>query len=224
MRLPLFFAALKDQQTSMWIYCAVMLVYGMLIMLAFLSIEDTLSDPFSKAEGIELTQVGTDEAGDELFTLEWETRTGTAVHIAIGMGNEFDPVEFDLADIGLNLTPEEIEQMEKDPLISDLINRTMDPTDFHDPVPIPGMDAEIVYFGEENFVNFTNSGTSVLFIVGLIPNDWNLSNATFLGPVSSMNLTVASDFDRYLEDNPFVEGFFGGEIASFTDETFEERP
>ena len=48
MKLPLFRAALRDQRVSMWIYAGVMFFYGLLIMFAFLSVEQTLSDPISE--------------------------------------------------------------------------------------------------------------------------------------------------------------------------------
>ncbi|MGA1793637.1 MAG: hypothetical protein ACMUHM_06780, partial [Thermoplasmatota archaeon] len=69
MKLPLFKAAFKDQRVSMWIYAGVMFFYGLLIMLAFLSVEQTLSDPFHKVNDLKLTKIDVDPSGDVIFNL-----------------------------------------------------------------------------------------------------------------------------------------------------------
>ncbi|MBN1391086.1 MAG: ABC transporter permease [Candidatus Thermoplasmatota archaeon] len=237
MKLPLFKAAFKDQQTSMWVYVGVMLFYGLLIMVAFLSVEDMLSEPFSSVEGITLTKIGTNDEYD-VFNLKWETRTGTAAHVAFGLDLDegMDWANFTLDDIeGFNMSQVQDlfedhfgnislgEYLKDDPMLMEFFeNYTGDHSgNMHYPAPIPFPDGksgiELVYFGEGTYVNFTNSGSSLLFVVGLIPNDWNLSNITFLGPVSSMDLMQISDFDEYLEENPMMKAFFGEEMISFTE-------
>ncbi|MGA1820583.1 MAG: ABC transporter permease subunit [Thermoplasmatota archaeon] len=243
MKLPLFKAAFKDQQTSMWIYVGVMLFYGLLIMVAYLSVEDTLSDPLSRADGIVLTKIGEGHGGSEVFNLRWETKAGTASHIALGFDTdeENDLMNFTFEDIeGLNITLIRDlyqggmnsslfeEYLETYPWLSEFLNETLDlrggaGEEYPPPIPLDGIfpdvdlsGIELVYFGEEAFVNFTNSGTSEFFIVGLIPNDWNLSNMEVLGPVTSFDLVKESDFDAYLEDNPMMEALLGDEFVSFT--------
>ncbi len=78
MKLPLFKAALKDQQTSMWIYAGVMFVYGMLIMMAFLSVSDMFTDPLTEQNGLTLTEIDTDEQENIVFNIDWTTQAGTA--------------------------------------------------------------------------------------------------------------------------------------------------
>lgn len=237
MKLPLFRAAFKDQQTSMWVYVGVMLFYGLLIMVAFLSVEDMLSDPFSSVEGVTLTKIGTND-GNDVFNLKWETKAGTAAHVAFGfdLDESIDWTNFTLEDIGdFNMSQvEELfadnfgnislgEYLRENPSLMDFFENHKDgdggDKDYPAPIPFPDMDSgiELVYFGEGTYMNFTNSGTSVFFVVGLIPNDWNLSNITFLGPVSAMDLEQISDFDEYLEDNPMMKAFFGEQMISFTE-------
>jgi ABC-2 type transport system permease protein len=88
--------------------------------------------------------------------------------------------------------------------------------DFPEPLRL-GDGVQLVYLGESTSVNFTNEYDGQVFVVGLVPNDGNLENGTLLGPVSTVDLTQESDFDRYLEDNPFVEGLLGDEIVSFAE-------
>ena len=243
MKLPLFKAALKDQQTSMWIYVGVMLFYGLLIMVAYLSVEDTLSDPLSKADGIVLTKIDEDPHGNGVFNLRWETKAGTASHIALGFDTDegMDLRNFTMEDIeGLNFTLirelfegginiSSFEDYLKDyPWMMEFFNDTIDlgfgeENGYSSPIPLDGLvpdvdlsGIELVYFGEDIFVNFTNSGSSMFFIVGLIPSDWNLSNMEVLGPVTSLNLVKESDFDAYLQDNPMFEALMGEEFISFT--------
>ncbi|MBN1539022.1 MAG: ABC transporter permease [Candidatus Thermoplasmatota archaeon] len=237
MKLPLFKAAFKDQQTSMWVYVGVMLFYGLLIMVAYLSVEDMMSDPFSSVEGVTLTKIGTND-DDDVFNLKWETRTGTAAHVAFGFDMDenmdwanltiedigaFDPGQFEelFADHIRNISLEEY--LRENPALMEFFENYThdngDDMDYPAPIPFPdgGPGIELVYFGEGTYANFTNSGTSRLFVVGLIPNDWNLSNITFLGPVSAMDLRQMSDFDEYLEDNPMMKAFFGEAAISFTE-------
>jgi ABC-2 type transport system permease protein len=231
MRLPLFRAALKDQQTSMWIYVGVMFFYGLLIMMAYQSVGEMFSDPLSRAEGIVLTKIDTDPDGNDVFNLQWETKAGTAAHIALGFDLKTDLKNLSLEDIeGLNIS---MYRDLNDQIVSDfndylrenpdtwaLLNESIGKgISYPTPQPIPGNASgiEMVYFGEGIYVNFTNSGSSVFFMVGLIPSDWNLSNITMLGPVSSIDLTQESDFDKYLKDNPMMKAFFGEEMISYTE-------
>ncbi|MGA1847934.1 MAG: ABC transporter permease subunit [Thermoplasmatota archaeon] len=227
MRLPLFRAAFRDQQTSMWIYVGVMFAYGLLIMWAYLSVEQTLSDPFSEADDIKLIKIGSEDQKEDLFNLTWETRVGVASHIAlgfdsnetlndpdIGMEDLYGSDMGNLSDLfgsGMDLESLLEEYPFLEPLLGGLFK---DPVE---PVPLNDTGMELIYFGEGTWVEFTNSGTSNFFMVGLIPNDWNLSNMTFLGPVTSLDLIQKSDFDSYLEDNPMMEAFFGDEIIPFTE-------
>lgn len=227
MKLPLFKAAFKDQQTSMWIYVGVMFFYGLLIMMAYLSVEQTLSDPFSAAEDIRLTKVGTDDQENNIFNLTWETRAGVASHMVLGFdSNETinDP-DFDMEDItglGIGNISEmfgpgmDLESLlEEYPFLADMLGGLLkEPVE---PVNLNDNGIELIYFGEGTRVEFVNIGTSNFFMVGLIPNDWNLSNISILGPVTSLDLIRQSDFDAYLEDNPMMKAFFGENVLPFTE-------
>ncbi len=226
MKLPLFRAALKEQRMSMWIYVIVMLAYGMMIMMAFLSVENTLTDPFSEAEGIKLSEMASDADEETKYNLTWETKAGISFHIALGFKDN-GTIEEGLSSL------DQVDGALPTDLMTDLEGYLGDDPDFlaflasledggtgTDPIrpyPLNDTGMELVYFGTGTHVNFLNPGHSKYFMVGLVPSDLNISNTTFLGPVSSLDLVVGSGFDEYLEDNPMMEAFFGDEVISFTE-------
>jgi len=209
LKLPLFRAALKDQRTSMWIYAGVMFIYGMLIMMAFLSISDMFTDPLSEQNGLVLTEIAKDEQENSIFNLTWASQVGVVSHIAIGMETNGSLMDLDLDLENLTgLDPE---------MIIGSMGRTGSIEDPVIPMKIPIDGVELIYFGGSDWVTFLNNGSSKFFMVGLIPNDWNMSNATFLGPVSSTELVIGSEIDKIMEDNPMVKILMGDEKVSFTE-------
>jgi ABC-2 type transport system permease protein len=200
---------MRDQRTSMWIYAGVMFIYGMLITMAFLSISDMFTDPLSEQNGLVLTEVAKDEQDISIFNLTWASQVGVASHIAIGMETNGSLMDLDL-DIE-NLTGLDPE------MIIDTMGRPGSEERPVIPMKLPIDGIELIYFGGSDWVTFLNNGSSKFFMVGLIPNDWNMSNATFLGPVSSTELVIGSEIDKIMEDNPMVKILMGDEKVSFTE-------
>lgn len=226
MKMPLFKAALKDSRMSSIIYCTILVFYGMLLMSAFASVQDTLSDPFAEFNEAEIVETGTDDTGTPLYNLSWSTQAGVQSHIAIGVPMNDSIMEFISGasngtmpdEFGeLDLTWEEIEALLiSTPGIGEKIS-DQGVSEPKEPFPMDDNGTQLLYVGEGTFVNFVNTGESDLFLVYLVPEDGNLSNGTIRGPVSLGDLDVSSGFDEYLEDNPFVEGFLGGEeMLDFT--------
>jgi ABC-2 type transport system permease protein len=225
MRLPLFRAALKDSRLSTMIYCVVLVLYGLMIMSAFSSVGETFSDPFAENNGVRITETE-DRIGDKkVLNLSWETQAAVLSHVSIGLNSEWAlengmmdylngtiPDEF--SDLGLDWN-EIMSMMAMIPgLEEDLGDQgTMEPKS---PYQMDENGTCLLYLGEGTFVTFANNYDCDMFVVALIPSDGNISNATVKGPAMLGDLETISDFDQYLEDNPFVEGFLGDVNVDFS--------
>lgn len=225
MKSPLFRAALKDSRVSTMIYCGVLVFYGMMLMSAFASVQSTLSDPFVEFNDAKIIETGNNDEGTSNYNLSWTTQAGVLSHVAIGVPMSEEIMEViaqmsngtvpdDLTD--LDMTWDEIEALlVENPEIGEMISDqgVIEPKE---PLNLDDAGTQLLYVGEGSYVNFRNTAESDIFIVYLVPGDGNLSNGTIRGPVLLSNLDVVSSFDEYLEDNPFIEGFMGGEIMDFT--------
>ncbi|MDG6224759.1 MAG: ABC transporter permease [Candidatus Thermoplasmatota archaeon] len=192
MKMPLFKAALANQWLSMTIFAAVLVFYGMLIMTAFVSVQQTMSDPMVEGEGIKLTQMEEDPPGTERYNLTWDTEAGIAYHTAIGIK--------DLSSAAYFMDPA---------MIEGILNGSVGLDE------VPGV--TVLYNGTGTFVEFENVNGSVMFAVLLYPSNGGLSEAIMRGPLSSSELEMRSAFDEYLKDNPMMKGLFGDRMINFAD-------
>ncbi|MEA3559696.1 MAG: ABC transporter permease subunit [Candidatus Thermoplasmatota archaeon] len=202
MKMPLFRAAFKNQRISMWIYSSILLAYGLLIMIAFLQVEGTLSDPFHEYNGAKIIEVGDADIGSKEYNLSWDTEVGVSFHLVIGFE--------DLHDLDvLSFTPE----ASGDPDIGsiDITDHVMNETWINE------NGGHEIYRGGGRFVRFNNTYGAKDFIVVLVPIDGNVSFGDVNGPVSTEVLDVVSTFDEYLEDNAFMDAWFGGGELNFTE-------
>lgn len=218
MKLPLFRAALKDSRFSTIIYCVVLVLYGLMLLSAFSSVEDTFSDPFAEFNGLTVTE--TDEKVDDLriYNLSWETQAGVLSHVAFSLNTE-DISDDQMDDLIEGTIPDEVDDLGMDwerlmELLDSMpgLEEQLSDQGIIEPKAPPFVDengSAFLYMGEGSFVNFLNTADSDIFFVLLVPNDGNLSNSTIKGPAMLGNLATISDFDKYLEDNAFVEGFLG---------------
>lgn len=190
MRLPLFKAAFRYQWVSMTVYGSILFLYGILIMLAFLSIQGSVNDPNATAEGLTVTNVGKDASGYDTMNLTWETEAGVSYHIALGIANltSIEPL---------------MDQTTLDKLISGELLLT----------DIPGI--EVLYNGTGTFVEFPNGNGSTVFAVLLVPSSGDPMDIRIRGPVYTKDLVKTTDFDEMLKDNPMMKAFFGDRVIDY---------
>ncbi len=225
MKLPLFRAALWDSKVSTIIYCVVLVLYGLMIMSAFSSVKETFSDPFSENNGVMITETGEKVDKVMVYNLTWDTQAGVLSHVAIGMDSEW-AMDSQIVDVLNGTIPEEIADLgldwfqilEMTDVIPGLKEKLSDQGGIEPKTPyeIDENGTTLIYLGEGTYVNFVNTYDCDMFIVVLIPSDGNISNATIKGPAFLGDLELSSDFDKYLEDNPFVEGFLGDVNVDFS--------
>jgi ABC-2 type transport system permease protein len=221
MKLPLFWAALRDSKLSTIIFCTVLVLYGMLILSAYTSVGETFSDPFAENNGLKITETGEKSQGIVVYNLTWETKAGVLSHVAIGMNSSIGleqmgegSIPDDLSDMGLNWF-DVMEMLDSIPGLEEKLSDQghISPVS---PYVVDDNGTSIIYLGEGAHVRFKNTQGSDMFVVALIPSDGNISNVTLKGPALLGDLEKISDFDRYLEDNPFVEGFLGDIEVDFS--------
>jgi ABC-2 type transport system permease protein len=177
-------------------------------------------------------ELGQDDDGDSIFRLNWTAKAGIDSYVALGfqadeslLGPEFERL-FQLNESELRKLMESVvEQFD----LEEYLNNTSVHEEYFRthgnkthpiiPIPIDGtpIPMELVYYGSNETIRFINSGTSQMFLVGLIPSDNDLVNMTFNGPVSSLNLVRESGLDQYLEGHPMMEALNMEEITSFTE-------
>ncbi len=225
MKLPLFRAALWDSKISTIIYCVVLVLYGLMIMSAFSSVGDTFSDPFAENNGVKITETGDKVEKVSVYNLTWDTQAAVLSHVAVGMDSEW-AMNSQVIDVLNGTIPEEISDLgldwfqilEMSDMVPGLKEKLSDQGGMEpkSPYQIDENGTTLLYLGEGTYVNFVNTYENDMFIVILIPNDGNISNATIKGPAMLGNLDTMSDFDKYLEDNPFVEGFLGDVSVDFS--------
>lgn len=192
MRLPFFKVAFKNQWVSMVIYCSVIVLYGLLIMLAYLSmVEGTVNDPSATSEGLTVTDLGKDGSGTDVLNLTWETEAGISYHAALGIRN---------------LTSAEALM---DPMVmKGLLDGTLDISD------LPGI--ELIYNGTGTFVEFPNRNASTIFAVLLVPTSMDPMDSGLRGPVFTKDLVKTTDFDELFKDNPMMKAFFGDRMIDYS--------
>lgn len=225
MKLPLFRAALWDSKLSTIIYCVVLVLYGLMIMSAFTSVGETFSDPFAENNGVKITETGDKVEGVKVYNLSWETQAAVLSHIAISMDSEW-ALDNDMIDIANGTVPDEVsdlglnwfdirEMMDTMPgLEEELADQGR--AEPKEPYKVDDNGTSLLYVSEGTFVNFINKDDNDMFMVVLIPSDGNITNSTIKGPAFLGDLDTVSDFDQYLEDNPFVEGFLGDTNIDFS--------
>jgi len=181
----LFITTLGESRRGLLIFVIIMIVYGLLIVSIFPSMEK-LSDRSSEGDGIKL-----EEIGDNRYNLSWEPKQGYPNHTAVGAEviGSYDILQayFD-QEASYNIT--DIED-----------NETL----------FESYGVGLLYKGEGRFLNFTNSKNFQEFWVFYFNEKGNI---TISDVVATENLTTTSPFDEYLEDNPFMEGMMGGEILN----------
>jgi ABC-2 type transport system permease protein len=224
-KLPLFRAALWDSKLSTIIYCAVLILYGLMIMSAFTSVGETFSDPFAENNGVKITETGNKVEGVKVYNLSWETQAAVLSHVAISMNSDW-ALENDLIDIANGTVPDEVSDLGLDwfeieemmGAVPGLEEELADQgrVDPKEPYGIDENGTSLLYVSEGTFVNFLNKNDNDMFMVVLIPSDGNITNSTIKGPALLGDLDTVSDFDQYLEDNPFVEGFLGDTNIDFS--------
>ncbi len=192
MKLPFFKVAFRNQWVSMVIYCSVMVLYGLLIMLAYMSmVEGSVNDPSATNEGLTVTNVGKDDTGTEVLNLTWETEAGISYHTALGIKN--------LTSAQYLLDPQ---------VIKGVMDGTLDLSD------IPGVD--ILYNGTGTFVEFRNSNGSTIFAILLVPISGDPMDSGLRGPVYTKDLEKTTDFDELFKDNPMMKAFFGERMIDYS--------
>lgn len=192
MKLPFFKVAFKNQWVSMTIYSSVIVLYGLLIMLAYMSmVAGSVNDPSTTNEGLTLTNIGKDDNGNEVLNLTWETEAGISYHMVVGIRN---------------LTSMETLM---DPLVvKGLRDGTLDISE------LPGL--ELIYNGTGTFIEFPNRNGSMIFAVLLVPTSGDMADSGLRGPVYAKDLMRSSDFDALLKDNPMMKAFFGERVIDYT--------
>jgi len=192
MKLPFFKVAFRNQWLSMTIYCSVIVLYGLLIMLAYLSmVEGSVNDPSATSEGLTVTDLGKDDTGISVLNLTWETAAGISRHEAIGI-KKLSSAEALM-----------------DPMVMEgLLDGTIGISD------LPGI--ELIYNGTGTFVEFQNRNGSTIFAVLLVPTSGDPVDSGLRGPVYTKDLLSTSDFDALLKDNPMMKAFFGDRFIDYT--------
>jgi ABC-type transport system involved in multi-copper enzyme maturation permease subunit len=228
----------------MWIYAGVMFVYGMLIMMAFLSVQDMFTEPMTELNGLKITEIDRDPADNQVFNLNWTTEANIASHVALGMNTEAEGFDFNATMEKVNSINESVMKeisefmknisdieslLEDNPLLMEFfgeeyVDGLESRPNYTYPIPLdnflPGMELhgiELVYIGGLTQIDFVNNGDSNMFIVILISNDWNLYNSIYRGPVYTSELDVGSEIDKLMEDNPMIKILLGDEMVSFTE-------
>lgn len=225
MKFPLFRAALWDSKLSTIIYCVVLVLYGLMIMSAFTSVGETFSDPFAENNGVKITETGDKVEGVKVYNLSWETQAAVLSHIAISMDSEW-ALDNDMIDISNGTVPDEVsdlglnwfdirEMMDTMPGLEEEL-ADQGKAEPKEPYKVDDNGTSLLYVSEGTFVNFINKDDNDMFMVVLIPSDGNITNSTIKGPAFLGDLDTVSDFDQYLEDNPFVEGFLGDTNIDFS--------
>lgn len=196
-----------------------------MIMSAFSSVGDTFTDPFAENNGVKITETEERFEDRKIFNLTWETQGGILSHVAVGMDPELI-MSSEMKDIMNGTMPDDVTELGLDwndilEMLDTFPGLKENLSDQGDVLPVErnAIDENgttILYLGEGTHVNFLNTNDNDMFMVLLIPSDGNISNATLKGPAFLGDLDVASSFDQYLEDNPFVEGFLGSTEFDFS--------
>lgn len=204
MKAPLFRATLKESWRGIAIYASILLLYGMLVMALYPSIQKMASDPMATAKDISITQTGVDEEGLITFNLTWDLKIGAGEHVALGCEN---PAGHDIFKNFLhetNISRTYVEQSDFGNVIS---NSSL----------MSDMGTKVLYNGSLNWVEFTREDNSTYFFVIYLVGKGNFTPINISAAVSNSEMVISTAFDAYMEDNPIMEGMFGGENVDFTE-------
>lgn len=192
MNIQLFKTVLKESRKGLLIFCVILVLYGLLIMSVYPTIERTKTNPLVEKDDIRMEHLGGDR-----YNLSWDAKGRYPYHLAVGT-----------KDIGslMNIEHNASEGGGSQELI---VNDLSDVEPYLSPYG-----AEAIYYGETTWYNFNNSKGYRFFLTLYLSEDGNISNATVTDIVNTDNLTVRGAFDEYIRDNPLVEGMMGGSAGS----------